>query len=196
MELGLAYGDRGTIQINIFDLQLQGLGDSEPRSGNETEQCAVHQRAQATSRGQAPRVLKQLADLLVGVDVWCWPSVAAAKDSGWRHFGVHLELTIVGREGSNDLEPSSCGNSTGSKDMLSRPFELKFLRQSSAVSPRVGESGEPQQLGAGGLQGEAKLTTLLEVAPHRGLYCGAGVHAALPGHGMATADNRPMSTLA
>ena len=80
--------------------------------------------------------------------------------------------------------------------MLSRPFDLKFLRQCSAMTSGIGEPGEPQQLGAGGLQGEAKLTTLLEVAPHRGLYCGAGAHAALPGHGMATADNRPMSTLA
>ena len=137
-----------------------------------------------------------VADLLVGVDVWCRPSVAASKDAGWRHLGVNLELTVVGREGSNDLEPSSCGNRTGSKDMLSRPFELKLLRQRSAMTPSVGESGEPQQLGAGGLQGEAKLATLLEVAPHGDLYCGAGAHAALPGHGIATADNRPMSTLA
>ena len=141
-------------------------------------------------------MLKQIADLLVGVDVWCWPSVAAAKDSGWRHLGVHLELTVVGREGSNDLEPSSCGNRTGSKNMLSRLFELKFLRQCSAMTSGVGKPGEPQQLGAGGLQSKAKLTTLLEVAPHGGLYGGAGAHAALPGHGMATADNRPMSTLA
>ena len=60
----------------------------------------------------------------------------------------------------------------------------------------VGEPGEPQQLGAMGLQRKTKLTTLLEVAPHSGLYCGAGAHVALPGHGMATADNRPMSTFA
>ena len=153
MELGLAYGDRGTLQINIFDLQLQGLGDSEHPSGDEAEQCAVHQRAQAASGGQAPRLLKQLADLLVSVDVGCGPSVPAPKDPGWRHLGVNLELTVVGREGSNDLEPSGCGDSTGSQDMLSRPFELKLLRQRSAMTLGVGEPSEPQQLGTGGLQG-------------------------------------------
>ena len=55
--------------------------------------------------------------------------------------------------------------------MLSRPFELKLLRQRSAMTLGVGEPSEPQQLGTGGLQGEAKLTTFLEVAPHGGLYC-------------------------
>lgn len=80
--------------------------------------------------------------------------------------------------------------------MFSRPFKLEFLRQSTFVTPCVGEPGKSQEFGSGGLHGEAELATLVEVTPHGDLHGDVGAHVALPGHGMATADNRPMSTLA
>ena len=85
---------------------------------------------------------------------------------------------------------------TSSPDMFSRPIELQFLRQSPLMTTGVGEPGEPQELGARGLQRKAELPTFVQVALHSGLHCRAGAHAALPGHGIATADNRATSTLA
>ena len=111
-------------------------------------------------------MFEQLAQLLVGIDVRCWPSVAAAEDPWRRYFGGSLELAVVGREGSNDLEPSGGGDVAGSHDMFSRPCELKFLRQSPLMTPGVGETGEPQELGARGLQRKAELPTFVQVALH------------------------------
>ena len=102
MELGLAHGDRRTLQINISDLQLQCLRDPEPGSGDEAEQRAVHQRAQSVLRGQAPCLVEQFKNFGIGVDVRRWPPVTAAEDARFRHFGVNLELAVVGCEGSND----------------------------------------------------------------------------------------------
>ena len=41
VELGLAHCERRTRQIEVCDLQLQGLGDSEPRRGDESEERLV-----------------------------------------------------------------------------------------------------------------------------------------------------------
>lgn len=146
------------MQINICELQLGALGDSESRDCDEAEQRAVPQRATTSSRGQSPCELKQLADLLVGIDVRCQSSVAPTKDPHSRHLGVNLGLTGVGRERPNDLEPSSGSDDGGSTDMFLRPFELKRLRQWPLMPQGAGEPGEPQKfstcgLGSDGLAG-------------------------------------------
>ena len=120
-ELGLPNGDRRAVQFDVRDLQLQSLRQPEPRSGDQAEQRSIHQRPQATARGQAPGLVKQFPDLFVGVDVRCQPSMAASEDAERRHLGGRLKLPVVGRERSNDLEPPSGGHRTGVPDMLACP---------------------------------------------------------------------------
>lgn len=77
-----------------------------------------------------------------------------------------------------------------------RPIDLQFLRQWPVVPSGIGEAGEPDELVRRRGQLEAKLPTLVQVALHGRLHRGAGLHAALPGQGIATAASRPMSILA
>ena len=117
---------------------------------------------------------------------------------GRRHLGVDLELAVVGREGPQDLEPARSGHGAGARGHVARAHSsCSSCVSGPLMATGVGEAGEPHQLGAGAFRGEAKLTTFVKVALHGRLHgCRAGVHAALPGHGMATRRADSMSTLA
>lgn len=122
--------------------------------------------------------------------------MAAAEDEWRRHLGGRLELTIVSREGSDDLEPARCCDGAGSHNMLARPVQLQLERQRPSMSSGIGEAGESRQLGARAFEPEAKPSAFLEIALHGVVHGMAAIHAALHGQGIATADSRPVSTLA
>ena len=196
VELRLPHGDARLIQIDVAHLQLQCLGEPEASGDDQPEQRAVRERAHAALRCQLAGGMKQRLDLLVRVDMWGQPAVPSTEHAGWWYLGSHLELSVVRHERSGDLEPSCCGHRTGALDVLSRPRDLKFLGDWAHVASAVGEASEPLQLRGWCIQREAKPSPLLQVAQHR-LHQGAcGVHAALPGHGIATAARRDRSTLA
>src|SRR5438128_7631946 len=106
VKLCLSHGDRRAMQIDITDLQLQGLRESEPGGGDQPEQCSVYQGTQATRGRQAVGMVQQLEDLLVSVDVWRQSALAAAKGSCWWHLAGHFELAVVSRKRPQYLEPA------------------------------------------------------------------------------------------
>ena len=122
MELRPAHGERRHRQIDILDLQIQCLGDSESGSCDEPEKCLIGHGSQPTWRRHAVRQGQQIANLLIGVDVWGQSSMAVAQDEWGRHLSGGLELEVIGRKRSDDLQPARCRNGTRSCDMLARPI--------------------------------------------------------------------------
>ena len=78
--------------------------------------------------------------------------------------------------------------------MLTRPVELKFKCQGTAVTSAVRKSCETQQLTTRDGQIETQTPPFCQITLDGVLH--GGTHDVLPGHGRATCDKLDVSTLA
>src|SRR6516162_8625555 len=89
-KLALANQQHLRLPIDVLTVQGQGLADAQARGREQAEQRGVRPVSEALAGGKPPGRLKQLPDLLIGVEVRSFPPAPTREEALRRDLGPRV----------------------------------------------------------------------------------------------------------
>ena len=193
--LGVADMQQTLLKIDVRTPQRRGFTRSQPRRRDESEERGASHSAQTPGRRQSPCSLKQRADLLIGIDMGREaPAAFRTEKPDRRDLGGRIESQTIAGKAAHHRE-SMGGGEPAPVFACCGPPARHFRGQGATVAGVIRETCKAHESFCFDLRCEPRLTARgdepLNFLDHRA----GGVHASLPGHGIATSARECRSIL-
>jgi hypothetical protein len=145
-KLGLVDGEHAACEVDVLVAQRQCLGDPQPRTGDQAEQCLEDAPAQARGWAKPSCGGQQVDDLVLAVDVRSLSLGQTTEDRVVGNLGAWLELLQPTHERAQVLEPPRPSMwITAALAVAPCPVGHDLHRQRSAVADGVNVAREAAQ---------------------------------------------------
>ena len=139
-------GEHAVLEIDVFIVQRQCLGDSHPGAGDQTEQGLEDGPAQSRRWPKLPCGSQQIDDLLFAVNVRRLSLRQSAEDCVVGNFGAWLELLQPTQKGTQQLQSARPSERvSASVAVAPRPVSHKFHGQRTTMTTGLDVAREVTQ---------------------------------------------------